>query len=176
MTNLLYSRCNSHSLDGRGVWGRMDTCVCMAESLCYSPETITTLLIGYTIQNNKFEKKTKKFFYLFTAFPLLITCWLHWPNTFYIWYILVLTFRYIPTIQQLVSNSCATFSIFSWNFFLSPFHQNLPLQFWDVRRNMYMHHRTEHKCSRLAISQVFIKLESSKCLCHYLNSNLIFVC
>ena len=21
------------------VWGRMDTCICMAESLCYSPET-----------------------------------------------------------------------------------------------------------------------------------------
>ena len=27
------------SLDGRGVWGRMDTCVCMTESLCCSPET-----------------------------------------------------------------------------------------------------------------------------------------
>ena len=35
------------SLDGRGVWGRMDTCVCMAESLHCLPETITTLLIGY---------------------------------------------------------------------------------------------------------------------------------
>ena len=23
------------SLDGRGVWGRMDTCICMAESFCY---------------------------------------------------------------------------------------------------------------------------------------------
>ena len=36
------------SLDGRGVWGRMDTCicVCMAESLLCSPETTTTLLIG----------------------------------------------------------------------------------------------------------------------------------
>ena len=31
------------------VWGRMDTCsICMAESLCCPPETITTLLIGYT--------------------------------------------------------------------------------------------------------------------------------
>ena len=30
----------------------MDTCICMAESLHCSPETITTLLIGYTpIQN-----------------------------------------------------------------------------------------------------------------------------
>ena len=36
------------SLDGRGVWGRMDRCICMAESLCCPPETITTLLIGYT--------------------------------------------------------------------------------------------------------------------------------
>ena len=36
------------SLDGRGVWGRMDTCPCMAETLCSSPETITTLIIGYT--------------------------------------------------------------------------------------------------------------------------------
>ena len=30
------------SLDRRGVWGRMDTCICMAESLCCSPETTTT--------------------------------------------------------------------------------------------------------------------------------------
>ena len=46
-----------HSLDGRGVWGRMETCICMTESLHYSPETITTLLIGYRqIQNKKFSK------------------------------------------------------------------------------------------------------------------------
>ena len=48
------------SLDGRGVWERMDTCICMAESLCCSPETITTLLIGFTpIQNKKFLKICK---------------------------------------------------------------------------------------------------------------------
>ena len=36
----------------------MDTCIHMAESLCYSPETITTLLISCTpIQNLKFLKK-----------------------------------------------------------------------------------------------------------------------
>ena len=35
------------SLDGRGAWGRMDTCICVTESLHCSPETITTLLIGY---------------------------------------------------------------------------------------------------------------------------------
>ena len=46
------------SLDGRGSWGRMDTCICMAESLHCSPETATTLLIGHTpIQNKKFRKK-----------------------------------------------------------------------------------------------------------------------
>ena len=36
------------SLDGKGVWGRRDTCMCTAESLCCPPETITVLLIGYT--------------------------------------------------------------------------------------------------------------------------------
>ena len=40
------------SLDGRGVWGRMDTGIGMAESLCYGPETITTL----PIENKKLEK------------------------------------------------------------------------------------------------------------------------
>ena len=46
------------SLDGKGVWGRMDTCIyILAESLCSSPETITTLLTGYTsIQNKKLKK------------------------------------------------------------------------------------------------------------------------
>ena len=39
------------SLDERGVWGagRMDTCMCMAESLCCLPETITALLISYIL-------------------------------------------------------------------------------------------------------------------------------
>ena len=45
------------SLDGRGVWGRMGICICMAESLHCSPGTITALLTGNTpIQNNKFKK------------------------------------------------------------------------------------------------------------------------
>ena len=39
--------CGSLGGRGGGVWGRMDTCMCMAESLCCPPETITTLLIGY---------------------------------------------------------------------------------------------------------------------------------
>ena len=43
------------SLDGRGAQGRMETCVCVAESLHCSPESITALFIGYTtIQNKKF--------------------------------------------------------------------------------------------------------------------------
>ena len=58
---LLYSTGNSAQLlgrlDGRGVQGRMDTCVCTAESLRCSPGTLTTLLIGYTpIQNKKLKK------------------------------------------------------------------------------------------------------------------------
>ena len=36
------------SRDGRGVWGGVDTRVCVAESLCSLPEATTTLLIGYT--------------------------------------------------------------------------------------------------------------------------------
>ena len=49
------------SLDRKGVWGRMDTCKCMAESLSYSSETITTLLISYTpIQNKKKKGKKRK--------------------------------------------------------------------------------------------------------------------
>ena len=46
------------SLDGKGVWGRMDTCKCMAEPFRCSPETIATLLVGCTpIQNINFFKK-----------------------------------------------------------------------------------------------------------------------
>ena len=49
------------SLDGREVWGRTDTCICMAESLHCSPEHITTLLIGYTPMQNVFGVKKLKF-------------------------------------------------------------------------------------------------------------------
>ena len=41
------------SLDGKGVWGRMDTFVCMAESLPCSLETITALLISWLYPNTK---------------------------------------------------------------------------------------------------------------------------
>ena len=47
-----------------------DTCVCMAELLCCSPESITTLLISYTaIQNTKSKKKKKKHRALTTGPP-----------------------------------------------------------------------------------------------------------
>ena len=36
------------SLDGQGVWWKMDTRVCMAEFLCCPPVIITMLLISYT--------------------------------------------------------------------------------------------------------------------------------
>ena len=44
------------SLDGKGVWGENGLCTRMAESLCCPPETIITLLIGYT----QILKKKKK--------------------------------------------------------------------------------------------------------------------
>lgn len=48
------------SQDGRGVWGRRDTCICMAESLPCSRETTTTLLISSTPRQNKMLPKKKK--------------------------------------------------------------------------------------------------------------------
>ena len=42
------------------VWGRMDTGMCMAESLHCSAETITALLIGYIPIPNKKFLLTKK--------------------------------------------------------------------------------------------------------------------
>ena len=44
------------SLNGKGA----DACLSKAESLHCSPETITTLLIGYTPMQNKKLKKKKK--------------------------------------------------------------------------------------------------------------------
>ena len=44
---LLHHTGKSARCDGRGVWGRTDTCLCMAESRHRPPEIITTLLIGY---------------------------------------------------------------------------------------------------------------------------------
>ena len=46
------------SLAGRGVWGRRDTCIWMAECLCRPPETIKTLLTGYIPMQNRKSKIT----------------------------------------------------------------------------------------------------------------------
>ena len=44
-----------------GEWTDMCICVAESESLCCSPETITTLLIGCTpIQNKKFKEKKEE--------------------------------------------------------------------------------------------------------------------
>ena len=56
------AQCYVEALDGRGVWGRMNTCICMAESLRCSSETITTLLISYSPRLNKKKFKTLKSF------------------------------------------------------------------------------------------------------------------
>ena len=77
--DLLYSTWNScsvlyGSLDGRRVWGIMDTCIHMVESLHCSPETITTLLISYTSIGNKGLKKRKETFPLkFSGCPVVRT-------------------------------------------------------------------------------------------------------
>ena len=46
------------SLVGRGVWGRMDICICMVEFLLCSPETITilTAMTQYKIKSKKLKK------------------------------------------------------------------------------------------------------------------------
>ena len=58
------------------VWGRMDTCICMAESLHCSPGTITTLFIGYTpIQNVLVLKKESWSCDFYPSF-----CWCRAPH------------------------------------------------------------------------------------------------
>ena len=47
------------SLGGRGVLGRMDTRICMAESLRYSPETIINIVNCCTPTQNVFGVKKK---------------------------------------------------------------------------------------------------------------------
>ena len=45
---------------GGGVGERLDPCICVAESLCCPPETITTLLTGYMPRQNVFGVKKLK--------------------------------------------------------------------------------------------------------------------
>ena len=49
------------SLDESGVWGRMDTWICMAESLPCLPETITTLFVNWLCPNTKQKVFLKRF-------------------------------------------------------------------------------------------------------------------
>ena len=63
--NLLHSTGNSAQYYvvawmGGEFGGRMDTCVCITESLCCLPETITTLFIGYTLTQIKILKNKIK--------------------------------------------------------------------------------------------------------------------
>ena len=46
-------------LDVRGVGDRMDTCMCMTESPCCPSETVTTLLICYTLTYNQKSRNNK---------------------------------------------------------------------------------------------------------------------
>ena len=59
--NLLYSTWSSAQCYVpacmEGGFGGMHACVCMAESLCCLPETVITLLIGYTPIQNVFGVK-----------------------------------------------------------------------------------------------------------------------
>ena len=47
------------SLDGRWFEGRKDTSICMVESLCCSPKTITTLFTGYIPKETESLKKIR---------------------------------------------------------------------------------------------------------------------
>ena len=48
------------SLDARGVWGRMDTCLCMTESLHCSSETITAVSVNWLYSDAKLKFMGKK--------------------------------------------------------------------------------------------------------------------
>ena len=48
------------SLDGRGAWEEVGTCVCMAASLCCSPDTVTTLFVNQLYPNAKLKVKKRK--------------------------------------------------------------------------------------------------------------------
>ena len=55
------------SLDGRGLWGRMDACVCVTESLCSPHKTLTTLLISYQFSSVRSLSRLRLFATPWTA-------------------------------------------------------------------------------------------------------------
>ena len=62
----------------------MDTCICMAESLHRSPETVMTLFIGYTpIQN--VEKRVWLGLTTFLSVEIRSPHWLTWENLSLSW-------------------------------------------------------------------------------------------
>ena len=78
--DLLYSTWNSTQCYvaawmGGGFAGRVDTCICMAESLHCSPEIITTLLVSYTpIQKKKFKNIKYSVLTMFRKIPQVLSC------------------------------------------------------------------------------------------------------
>ena len=70
---------------GGGFWGRMDPCICLAESLCCTPETITTFLVSYTQYKIKsFKRSLKNFCCAEDETPILwppdAKNWLMWKD------------------------------------------------------------------------------------------------
>ena len=49
-------------LKWEGIWKRVDTCICITESLCCTPETVTTVFINCTPIWNKKVKELNLFF------------------------------------------------------------------------------------------------------------------
>ena len=86
------------SLYGRGAWGRLDTCICVAESPHCSPETITTLLISHTpIQKKNFKKIKKELLSdIFIAWNSHIGVYFYWkmliPSVTYLFRVVVVFF------------------------------------------------------------------------------------
>ena len=91
------------NLNGSGVMGKMDTYVCMAESLHSSPETIITLLIRHTRIQNKIFLKLIKYITLF----LKIIGYIFWQCNDIISVMHQLTFdgnRVYASFQQVVNS------------------------------------------------------------------------
>ena len=58
------------------LWGRMDTCICMTDSLCCPPKTTITLLISYTPKQNYIQTSQKSLLLLAPLFsPITFIPW-----------------------------------------------------------------------------------------------------